>query len=120
MSTEIEVLLLWVNSGSLHEKPEQTTRCIILHCDDLCFGLEYVVGRLTWMTPTRVVSTTATWTLLASRASTSRMRDVLEPLAGIKNIESGASLTATPPIIRLITAKVPVNNTHTNYFASLI
>lgn len=62
------------------------------------------------MRPTKVVSATATCTRLVSRAVSFRIKDELDPLAdGTQNMESGASLTATPPIIRLITAKVPAD-----------
>lgn len=69
-----------------------------------------VLARLTWMIPTMVVSTTATWTLMASiglRLRSLSTEDELETLAGPINMLSGTSLTTAPPIIRLTTAKVP-------------
>ena len=71
------------------------------------------------MIPTKVVSTTATCTRLASRAATSTTSDMLDPFAGKINMESGASLTATPPIIRLITAKVPADHKHRTVYQTL-
>lgn len=65
------------------------------------------------MSPARVVTITATWTLLLSRSSTLMASDALDPVALIFiNMLSGASLTATPPIIRLMTAKVPAGHRH--------
>lgn len=87
------LLLLWINSEISHG------------CS--------VGGRLTWMSPARVVTITATWTLLLSRSSTLMASDALDPVALIFiYMLSGASLTATPPIIRLMTAKVPAGHRH--------
>lgn len=97
--------------GQLEQRGENRENTVLLpkkHISSQMDGRN--VPRLTWMRPTKVVSATATCTRLASLAVSFRIKEELDPLAdGTQNIESGASLTTTPPIIRLITAKVPAD-----------